>query len=115
MIEFKLLTGPELNTIDPDGISWPFDTFAWVALEDGKLVGRSAILNLPVIEGTMVVPEKRSSTLARRLIEKVEQLYKSLGKTHSWAMAANAEIGDYLERIGYEKVPVTLYSKKLEN
>lgn len=116
MIDFKLLTGPELAAIDPDGIPWPFDTFAWCAFEDGKLVGRSAIMNLPVVEGTWVEPTKRNGTLAARLLWKIEDLYRSLGKTHAMAMVREdqPEIQYYMERFGYKREPLVFYSKELK-
>jgi|SRR5688572_9316479 len=114
-VEFKLLTGPELNLIDPQGVTWPFDTMGIVAFEDGKLVARTAIMNLPVIEGTWVDPEKRNTFLAARLIQKIEQLYVELGKTHAMALVYDEqpEIEGYLKRFGYEKQPVTFHAKEL--
>lgn len=115
MIEFQLVTAEQLRAVDPEGISWPDDTFGVVAFEDGKLVGRTAILQLPIVEGTMVVPEKQGSSLAYRLVQKVEEMYLSLGKTHAWAMASldQPEVSDYLKRVGYTAVPVVLYTKDL--
>lgn len=115
MIEFTLLTGPELRAMDPQGVPWPSDTFGIIATEDGQIIGRSAILNLPVIEGTMVVPDKQGGTLAFRLIQRIEELYRALGKTHAIAMVYDEqpEIGEYLKRIGFEQMPVTLFTKDL--
>lgn len=116
MIEYKLITGIELNLVDISGKNdWPWDTFAVVAVEDGKVVGQSAILNLPCIEGTTVVEEKRGGSLAFRLIQKVEELYKSLDKPSAVAMVSETtpEVATYMERIGYKRVPVTVYVKEL--
>lgn len=114
-IEFTLLTGEELKAVDPQGVQWPWDTFGIIATEDGKVVGRSAIINMPMIEGTMVVPEKQGGTLAYRLIQKIEELYRELGKTHAIAMVYDEqpEVAEYLKRIGFEKMPVVVYSKTL--
>jgi N-acetylglutamate synthase-like GNAT family acetyltransferase len=113
--ELRIVTADQLAAFDLNGgTQWPVDTFGVLAIEGGeKVVGQTAILNLPVIEGTIVVDEKKGTTLLYRLIKRVEELYRELGKTHAWAMAAEPEVEDYLERLGYHKVPVTLYTKEL--
>lgn len=115
MIEYKLLTAIELNEIDPQGVQWPLDTFGIVALEDGKVVGRTTIMNLPVIEGTWIEESKRGGTLAVRLVQRIEELYKTLGKTHAMALVYNEqpEIAEYLKRFGFEEQPLRFYAKEL--
>jgi len=113
--ELRIVTADQLAAFDLNGIAtWPADTVGVLAIEDGKaVVGQTAVLNLPIIEGTIVAEEKRGTPLLFRLIKRVEELYLELGKTYSWAMAATPEVEAYLERLGYSKVPVTLYTKNL--
>jgi N-acetylglutamate synthase-like GNAT family acetyltransferase len=113
--ELRIVTADQLAAFDLNGVAqWPIDTIGVLAIEDDKsVVGQTAIINLPVIEGTIVAEERRGTTLLYRLIKRVEELYRELGKSHSWAMAASPEVESYLERLGYQKVPVTLYTKEL--
>lgn len=113
--ELRIVTANQLAAFDLNGITeWPADTVGVLAIEDEKVVvGQTSILNLPIIEGTIVVESKRGTSLLYRLIKRVEELYLELGKTYSWAMAATPEVEDYLERLGYSKVQVTLYCKNL--
>lgn len=115
-MEFHLLNGDEARAIDPEGVAWPSDTVALFATEGAEIMARSAIIQLPVIEGSMVHPDLRGTSLAYRMLREIETILKAMGKTHAIAMAANdqPEVSGYLERVGYEKMPVTMYSKKLE-
>lgn len=115
MIEFQLLTGPELRLIDPRQIPWPDDTFGIAAYKDGKVVGITTITNLPVVEGTWLDDSMRGSTLGPRLFAKIEELYRSLGKTHALALSPNKhpEIADYLKRLDFKHMPVSFYQKDL--
>lgn len=115
-MEFLFLDGEQASQIDPTGITWPADTVVLCAVEGDQVVARSAILNLPVVEGSWVSPEKRGTSLAFRMLREVETIYRATDKTHSMAMAADdqPEVGEYLERVGYERMPVTMYTKKLE-
>lgn len=115
-IEFNLVPAEVLNAVDLNGKhDWPSDTWAIVAAEDGRVIGHTAILNLPCIEGTKVIDEKVGSTLAYRLMQKVEELYLTLDKPSALALVSDTqpEIADYLCRTGYELVPVKLYVKTL--
>lgn len=116
MIEFKLLTAVELNVLDdPQGIkTWPDDTFAVVGFEDGKVVCRAVILNLPCLEGFWIAPEKRNGMVMGELMARIEQLYRSLGKTHMMVMSDRPEIRDYLKRLGFDDLPVQFHTKSLE-
>jgi hypothetical protein len=78
-------------------------------------VGRSAIVQLPHIEGTWVSESRRSSTLAYSLLQKVEQIFKDGGKSHAWAFikADEPHLQAYMERMGYKRQPVVVYSKEL--
>ena len=118
-IEFVEKVGADAQAIDPEGIKWPETKPSAVvvvfAYEGDRIVGRSAILPVDVIEGTMVAEDKRGTSLAFRLLRRVEELYLQAGRTHAIAFAHDdqPEVAEYLERIGYAKSPLTVYSKQL--
>lgn len=114
-IEFRVLTGDEARLVDPEGIAWPASAAVVFAIENNRIVGRSAILGADIVEGTWTSPEKRGTSLAFRLIRRVEELYKAHGRTHAIAFVSTEqpEVAGYLERAGYEKSPLMVYSKVL--
>lgn len=113
-IEFKTVNGTEARAID-SSLDWPSDAWVVFAIEDGKIVARSSILPMPLVEATFVKPEKRSGTLAFRLFKEVEKLYLEHGKPLAMAMALHSqpEIKEYLTRMGFEEMPLTLFTKNL--
>lgn len=114
-MEFRVLNGTEARAADPQGQEWPDNTEAIIAVEDEKVVGFTAWLFLPHIEGTFVVPEKRHTSLGFRLVRNMEQLLAARNISHSFAYAYDRqpEVSDYLERLGYEKIPVSVWIKPL--
>lgn len=115
MVEFKILMGPEARKIDPDKVQWPDDTIAVFAIDDGKVVGRSTIIQLPHIEGTWVDEAHRGSTLAFRLVQKVESILEKAHKTSAFAFIheTQPEIAGYMERREYKRMPLIVYQKEL--
>lgn len=116
MIEFKLITGVELNEIDPQGVQWPWDTLAIVALQDGKCVGRLAVMNLPVLEGWYVDPEFRGEEMANELTNRVEELMRSRGYTHTTCASRDdqPEVRRYIKLHDYEEQPLRVFMKDLK-
>lgn len=114
-IQFQILMGKEARAIDPDKIEWPDDTIVVYAREGEKIVGRSTIMQIPHIEGTWVDEQHRRSTLAPRLVAKVESIMKQANKKASFAFIQNSqpEVAGYMERIGYARMPLEVFSKEL--
>ena len=114
-VEFQILMGPEARKIDPDCIKWPDDTIGVFAREGADIVGRSTIVQLPHIEGTWVRNDFRGSTLAFRLVEKIESILKKANKSSAFAFIYDEqpEIASYMERRGYKKMPLAVYQKEL--
>lgn len=115
-MKLEVLNGTQAREVDIDGIQWPDDSIVVVAKNgDGKIKGRSAIIQLPHIEGTWVEESLRSSTLAYRLVAKIESILKMEKKTYAWAFIEESkpEVIDYMERIGYKKMPFIVMSKEL--
>lgn len=122
-IEFVVVDGVDARALDPAHLDWPPDSKVVFVTQNDNVVGRSsmftlpmiAILNLNMIEGTWVAEEKRGTSLAARLIRKVESVFRENGKTHAYAFAydEHPEIADYLQRFGFNKMPLTIFMKQL--
>lgn len=120
-MEFRFVLGIEAGEMEAQlpveqRANWPVDTLISYAIEDGKVIGRMAIMSLQVVEGTWVDPEKRSTSLAYRMMKQLEAVQKqALGRTHSLALVYDEqpEVGEYLQRVGFKRFPVTLYEKSL--
>jgi N-acetylglutamate synthase-like GNAT family acetyltransferase len=70
---------------------------------------------MPVIEGTRIEPDKRNGLVATRIMREVEKRYLEFGKAVAMAFTENdkPEVGEYLERLGFEHMPLTFYKKDL--
>lgn len=114
-LEFKWVFGDEARTIDPEPIPWPPESHVLFIYEDGRLIGQSSIVFMPIIEGTRLEPDKRNGTIAARIVHEVERRYLEHWQAVAMAFAPDdhPEIGVYLERFGYEKMALTFYKKTL--
>jgi GNAT superfamily N-acetyltransferase len=113
---FRVLSGVEARPIDPDKIPFPDDSVVLYAFEGERIVGRTSIIHLPHIEGTWVAEDKRGTTLAFRLVKKIEEIIRDDGKGFAFAYAwdQQPEVSDYLQRVGYQRFPVTVFFKQVE-
>lgn len=110
---------PELNYLvslpeDPVPVLPP--EFAFVAAFDSHgLAGRMGMVPLPHIEGTWVRPDLRGSRTGIKLLREIEKIVSDSGRTHVWAFAYDEqpEIRSYYERMGYVKMPLTVWVKDL--
>ncbi len=118
-IQYELFTGLEAQQIDPENIKWPHDSVILYALEENgenrEIVGRIGIIQLPHIEGTWIREDKRNSRVLSRLISKVENILEEAGRTavFSFADKRDANVINYLERLGYTQLPLKVYMKPL--
>jgi hypothetical protein len=116
MIEYRLVYGEELNKIDPQGASWPLDTFAIVAFEDGKVVGRLALRTVQLLEAWWVDPEHRTGEISDELVFKAEAVLHEVCKaTHAMCLSYDGAPGvrRLIHSHGYQDFPVKLHVKKL--
>ena len=104
---------PEEWSLGPEPHAWPPDTIVLGAFSGDALIGRTAIVSLPHIEGTW--SSKENPWTAFRLIKSLEALLKYLGRTHvfSFVLDSQPEIPGYLTRLGYEKQPLSVWVKRL--
>src|SRR6266404_3929097 len=109
------MKGIEARKYDPEQMKWPESSLVIYAFEGEEVVGRTAVIDLPHIEGTWVTESKRGTMLANRLIHCIESEIKSYNRTHVFAFAKNdqPEVSQYLERVGYKPFPVSVWMKEL--
>lgn len=114
-IDIRALT-PEEWSLGPEPHEWPADTVVLGAFdEEERLVGRTAIVTLPHIEGAWIAEPYRGQHILIRLIHSLESLLRLLGRTHAFSFAADnsPEISGYLERLGYVRQPLSVWVKDL--
>lgn len=117
-MHIEVITGKEMQAIpQPDGVQWPDDSLHVISrYDDGRLQARMSLIALPHIEGTWVSDELRGTTAGARLLARMEEEVRKLGRTHvfAYALESQPEIGRYLERSGYERQPLTVYAKEIQ-
>lgn len=113
----EVLTGTEMQKIpQPDGVQWPDDSLHVVTFgDDGKMLARVGLIAIPHVEGTWVDPSLRGTTTAARMIKRMEDEVRNLGRTHlfAFAMDSQPEVSQYLERFGYRQFPASIWVKEL--
>jgi len=116
-MQIEVVTGTEMRDIaQPDGIEWPDDSLHVISRDtDGQLIARMSLVAVPHVEGTWIDESLRGSTAGARLLARMEQEVKDLGRTHLFAFVKHddEDIASYLERCGYKKYPLWVYAKEL--
>lgn len=109
------LTGAQARELFPGGAAWPDESVVCIAVEGERLVGHTSALPSQLIEGTVIADDKAGTSLAFRLVKHMEELLKNGGNEAVFAFAPDDDpkVGEYLSRVGYIQLPVTLYLKKL--
>jgi hypothetical protein len=109
--EYSLASGEE-------GVIWPESAVLLGAWRGEKLVGRIGSVVLPHIEGIWVDENEREAggAIARELHRQIESAARSLGRPAIFVYCPEDQPGMalHLSRAGYEKIPFTLWAKKLE-
>lgn len=110
---------PELNylvSVEGDPVDCFPEEFTFLAaFDDNGLAGRMAVCTLPHIEGTWVREDLRSGRVGVTLLKTMEAKISATGRTHVWAFIYDEqpEISSYIERQGYVKMPLTLWTKDM--
>jgi len=109
---------PELNYIakaPDDPIVLPPEFTVLAAFDDKGLAGRTTVVTVPHIEGTWVREDLRKTRIGYVMFKEMENFVRSLGRTHTLAYAYDEqpEVADYLARLGYERLPLTIWAKDL--
>lgn len=110
--EYFLASGPE-------GVVWPESAVILGAWRDDKLVGWLGSVVIPHIEGLWVDEVERESggQIARELHRQVERASAMLGRRIIFAFVPDDKpgMGSHLLRNGYEKLPITIWGKLLND
>ena len=87
---------------------------AVVAIEDSTAAIGRAFLMAPVhVEGIFVEQDRRNSYAMKRLVQGIEKEARNLRITTLFAYAEGEKMEDYIRRLGYEKLPWTVWRKEL--
>lgn len=119
-MEFKFLFGPEITVAEQalpveQRVQWPLDSIVAYCFDGEKIIGRMGIMSIKLIEGTWVAPDAAPTT-AFRMMKQMEAVLQHLGNTHAMALVYDEQpkVAEYLTRVGFERFPVTVFSKMLE-
>lgn len=104
---------PLLGTVHEGLIPDPKQSVAIVAEKDGEILGRIFLMQPVHVEGPWIREDKRGGTIAKRLMDQAELSAFSRGIRTVFAYAADAQLAGYLERLGYKKSELTVYTKEL--
>ena len=82
-------------------------------MDGSEVVGRMLLIAPMHIEGTWVKEGHRNGLTGMRLMSRMEKCAKDNGLTKIFAYAADPDIENYLQRLEYVRVPVTVWGKDL--
>lgn len=91
----------------------PDMSIALVVEKDNDIVGRVFLLAPAHIEGPWVREDLRGGYVGKLLIDAAEKEARLRGITRLFAYAVDGQIENYLERLGFEKSPMTVWTKEL--
>ena len=84
-----------------------------VAKDGEKIVGRMFLISVAHVEGTWIDAEARNGTIAARMMREMEKQAAGAGLRTIFAYAEDEKVGEYIERLGYSKVPLAVFRKEL--
>lgn len=91
----------------------PVDSVVVAALSDGQVIGRTVLLNMLHLEGTWVTSSRRNGLVGARLIREAQEQAKEVGASMLLAYTADLKHGEYMQRLGYKRVPVEVWAKEI--
>lgn len=91
----------------------PNTSVALLAAVDNEIVGRIFLLAPTHIEGPWIRADHRNGILAKRLVDSAAKEAKECGITKLFAYGVDETIECYLERLGFEKLRMTVWSKEI--
>src|SRR5690242_18066041 len=116
MIDFRRLRDaefPKLKQVAEGTVPDPSVTVAVVAEDAGQIVARMFLMAPQHIEGTWIAESHRNSTVAARLLKRMEQEAANAGITNVLAYSLSDEVSDYLSRLGYKRTEAVVFQKEL--
>lgn len=92
----------------------PDASIAVCAFDDrSEIVGRIFAVSPAHIEGVFIDEAYRSGDVLARLVDTLEDELRKEGITTALAFAVNEQMEDYIQRLGYTRSNVTLWTKEL--
>jgi Acetyltransferase (GNAT) family len=91
----------------------PDKSVAVVARSGEAIIGRIFLMAPTHVEGPWIAPSWRGGPLFKRLVDAIEIEARSEGIKSLMAYAVDATMELYLERLGYTKLPMTVWAKEL--
>lgn len=116
MVQFIQLNGADATRVDPTGQEWPQQASVAFGLgSDGAVVARIGALDLAHFEGLWVREDHRRGTTGPRLMKIAEDMVRRLGRKAilTFVLDSDPALQGYAERLGYAKLPVSVYIKEL--
>jgi predicted N-acetyltransferase YhbS len=85
-----------------------------IASENGEQLGRIFVVSPIHLEGPEVEEKWRGSWVFKRLVDAAEKEARALGVKEILAFGANHTMENYISRLGYEQMPLTVWKKVLK-
>lgn len=116
MVKIERLTPRDFHLLKNIGDGFTPDSqrsVAIVALHDDGIIGRLFIVSPAHVEGAFVEKPWRNTPVFPMLMKRAELEAHKEGITQLLAFAKDEVIADYVERLHYKKLPLTVWSKQL--
>jgi predicted N-acetyltransferase YhbS len=104
---------PILATVHDGLVPDPKTTIAMIAREGDSVIGRVFLMAPVHVEGPWVDESRRGSTLGKRLMDAAEKEAKAIGIKTLMAYGADSVLENYLERLGYRNMNLSVWAKEL--
>lgn len=116
MIEIRRLHPSEYDLLKTFGDGYcpdPEHSVAVVAENAGRIIGRIFLVSPVHCEGIFVEHPWRNSPVFKRLVDAIELEARAEGIKSLHAYAINEQMADYIARLGYTKMPLTVFGKEI--
>ncbi len=83
------------------------------AMKDGRVIGQISLVAPLHLEGVFVEPDCRGSMVMKQLVNEAEAEASAMQVSKVLAFAADEKMESYIARLGYKKMPLTVWEKEL--
>ena len=91
----------------------PDQCVAVIAVDKRIPIGRAFLVSVVHVEGIWIEKSKRNKGVMSLLVEGVESEARRMNLKTVFAYAVDLVMEDYIERLGYEKLPWSVWRKAL--
>ena len=88
----------------------PAKSIAVVAKQNGEIVGRMMLIAVAHVEAAWIHERLRNGTILERMVKEIEKQAEQVGISTVFAYSETTEMDGYIERLGYEKSPLRVFS-----